>query len=153
MFTRRTTRALALAVALTALALATGTAAGAEGGGNSANAHLCQHGGWQDLTTSTGESFANTGDCVSYAARGGALIPKLTPMQQFQVVCEESGGTFDPAVEHGDPDVVLWACDWFPEFPSDVDAIIWQLAGLCVEAGGNPFSANIVLYCSFHPAD
>ena len=152
MFTRCTTRALALAVALTTLTLTTGTAAGAEDGGNSTNAHLCQQGGWQDLTTSTGESFANTGDCVSYAARGGVLTPKLTPMQHFQAVCEESGGLFFPDVAD-DPDVVVWACDWRFGFPSDWDAIVSQLVAVCVGAGGNPFSGAPALYCSFLPTD
>lgn len=54
---------------LAALMLAGGAAAA--NGGNSANAKLCQQGGWETLTRSDGSSFANTGACVSYAARGG----------------------------------------------------------------------------------
>lgn len=45
-------------------------------GGNSANAKLCQKGGWEDLQRSDGTPFANQGACVSYAARGGTLEPK-----------------------------------------------------------------------------
>ena len=42
------------------------------GGGNSANAKLCQHGGWQTLYNSiTGAGFSNDGACVSYGAAGG----------------------------------------------------------------------------------
>jgi hypothetical protein len=40
--------------------------------GNSAAAHACQQDGYQDLTSEDGETeFANTGECVSYAAQGG----------------------------------------------------------------------------------
>src|SRR5262249_6532405 len=40
---------------------------------NSANAKLCQKGGWQTLLTSDGKPFASEQDCVSYAAKGGTL--------------------------------------------------------------------------------
>jgi hypothetical protein len=41
-------------------------------GGNSANAKLCQKGGWQTLHNSaTGVGFSNEGACVSYGAKGG----------------------------------------------------------------------------------
>jgi hypothetical protein len=48
-------------------------------GGNSANAKLCQKGGWQTLQTTSGELFANQGECVSYAARGGTLVAVSDP--------------------------------------------------------------------------
>ena len=65
--------------ALLALAVAVGTASG----GNSANAKLCQKGGWASsgLQTGTGESisFGNQDACVSYGARTGPLFsPTLT---------------------------------------------------------------------------
>jgi hypothetical protein len=42
------------------------------GGGNSANAKLCQHGGWKTLYNSTtGAGFSSDGACVSYGAAGG----------------------------------------------------------------------------------
>jgi hypothetical protein len=49
--------------------------------GNSANAKLCQKGGWQDLQTDQGEPFASQDACVSYAAQGGTLeaIPVVDP--------------------------------------------------------------------------
>ncbi|MGN6429270.1 MAG: hypothetical protein ACTHNB_00875 [Gaiellaceae bacterium] len=50
------------------------TTAGA-GGGNSDAAKACQMGGWQTLVRQDGTGFTNTGDCVSYAAHGGSLIP------------------------------------------------------------------------------
>lgn len=41
-------------------------------GGNSANAKLCQMGGWQSLYNSaTGAGFSSDGACVSYGAMGG----------------------------------------------------------------------------------
>ena len=39
--------------------------AGGGHGGNSANAKLCQKGGWQNLVRSYGSSFANQGKWVS----------------------------------------------------------------------------------------
>ena len=51
------------------------------GGGNSDNAKACQQGGWQDLIRQDGSGFKNTGDCVSYAAQGGALNTKPAPIK------------------------------------------------------------------------
>ena len=34
-------------------------------------ADVCKNGGWRNLSTATGRSFSNQGDCVSYVARGG----------------------------------------------------------------------------------
>ena len=53
------------------------TAYGAVGGGNSANAKLCQKSGWMEWVTAEGTPFANTGMCVSYAAQGGVLRPLI----------------------------------------------------------------------------
>ena len=64
---------LCMVLALT-IAVATATA----GGGNSANAKLCQKGGWQHWVRIDGSAFRNEGDCVSYAARGGTLTPPTT---------------------------------------------------------------------------
>jgi hypothetical protein len=58
---------LGIAVAVPASSLAS------TGGGNSANAQLCQKGGWQNLFGSDGRTFSNAGDCGSYAAQGGAV--------------------------------------------------------------------------------
>ena len=56
-----------------ALALSAGVGGASAGGGNSANAKSCQHGGWQTWVRSDQTTFANQGDCVSYAAQGGEL--------------------------------------------------------------------------------
>jgi hypothetical protein len=59
-----------LVVALTA-ALSVAVATASAGGGNSANAKLCQSGGWQNLfSASTGLAFTSDGQCVSNGARG-----------------------------------------------------------------------------------
>jgi hypothetical protein len=59
--------------AVAALCLSVGVSIATAGGGNSANAQLCQKGGWSTLRTSTGGAFKNPGDCVSYAAQGGVF--------------------------------------------------------------------------------
>ncbi len=140
MFTRRTPRAFVLAVAINACALAIGvTAAGAADGGNSINAHLCQQGGWQKLVTVTGEGFSNTGDCVTYAARGGVL----SPIADFQAVCEERGGTFVPDLTTleflAESDLRGWACAWYIVDGVDADHLAESfnlLIAVCGEAGG-----------------
>ena len=44
--------------------------------GNSASAKLCQKGGWQDLVSAAGASYASEDQCVSYGAQGGTLVPE-----------------------------------------------------------------------------
>ena len=51
------------------------SAATAEPRGNSAAAHACQQGGYKSLFGSSG-GFSSVGECVSYAARGGAFVPR-----------------------------------------------------------------------------
>ncbi len=45
---------------------------------NSANAKLCQHGGWQSFRQIDGTTLKNEGACVSYAAHGGTLATFTT---------------------------------------------------------------------------
>ena len=47
------------------------TAAGAQG--NSAAAQACQKGGYAELVGAGGETFANPGECTSFAAQGGVF--------------------------------------------------------------------------------
>jgi hypothetical protein len=82
--------------------------------GNSENAKACQKGGWALLTTSSGESFANQGDCVSYGAQGGTLVPKT----QSQLDCESFGSVYstDPATDLSGivnlpGGVFIWSCN------------------------------------------
>ena len=62
-------------------------AAQSSGGGNSPAAHACQDGGFVNLVRSDGSTFANVGDCVSYAARGGTLVP-VTLNVSFSPCCD-----------------------------------------------------------------
>jgi hypothetical protein len=65
--------------AVVAVSLSVGVAtATAAKGGNSANAKLCQKGGWMNLQGSDGTQFANQDECVSFGAHGGTIVPKPT---------------------------------------------------------------------------
>jgi hypothetical protein len=101
---------LAGALAVAVAAIAAGPAAAAKGG-NSANAHACQHGGHKTLfEAETGDTFKNAGDCASHGARGGTL-------GQFagQAACVQVGGRFAlaPGVQNG-----VWQCVSFPVPPN-----------------------------------
>ena len=54
------------------------TSATAANGGNSANAKLCQKGGWMNVQGSDATQFGNQGECVSFGAHGGTIVPKPT---------------------------------------------------------------------------
>ena len=102
-----------MVLACFALLLTVGVSTSAAASGNSGNAAQCQHGGWQSLTASNGVAFRNTGDCVSYAAQGGAFASAT----ESQRDCESFGGTFstDPATDaFGLSSVgnqILWTCN------------------------------------------
>jgi hypothetical protein len=110
-------------------ALTVGVATATAGGGNSANAKLCQKNGWQSLVTSTGETFASEEACVSYAAKGGTLVPnpEPEPKTKSQIDCESFGGTFstDPATDNGGGEGVgfLWSCNGVLLSNSDFDVL------------------------------
>jgi hypothetical protein len=65
-------KAAGFVLALVAALAITGSAL-AGNGGNSANAKLCQKGGWQTLMDSSANAFANQDECVGYGAHGGAI--------------------------------------------------------------------------------
>ena len=72
------------------------------GGGNSANAHLCQHGGWQNLyNAATGAGFSNDGACVSYGAAGGeySSLKWTATVSGGSVTMSLSGFGLDPGSE------------------------------------------------------
>jgi hypothetical protein len=103
----RTALALCAALVLT-VGVANATAGG---GGNSANAKLCQKDGWTTLIRSDGSSFANQGECVSDAAHGNTLVPKT----KSQLDCESFNGAFstNPATDlSGIPGgTFVWSCN------------------------------------------
>jgi hypothetical protein len=88
----RLIRLVSLASLLVAISAGTVLA----GGGNSAAAHACQQGGYLGLVGSNGETFRNTGECVSFAAHGGTFATGI-------VVPKGATVTFD--------DPVLSACN------------------------------------------
>ena len=71
-----------LVAALVALTAGTTLA----GGGNSGAAHACQNGGYADLVGSGGETFANTGECVSFAAHGDTFMTEPDPEPETGIV-------------------------------------------------------------------
>jgi len=81
---------IALAAGLLLAVASVGGTALAAGGGNAANAKLCQKDGWQTFVTPNAKSFASEEACTSYAARGGTLVPAS------QAPCL-NGGWQDPA--------------------------------------------------------
>jgi hypothetical protein len=73
-------RLIGIIVVAALLCMATSTVALAKGG-NSAAAKACQKGGYLGLVGTGGETFRNTGGCVSFAAHGGRfatgiIVPK-----------------------------------------------------------------------------
>ena len=72
------TRLRPMLVLCMVLALTIAVAGATAGGGNSANAKLCQKDGWRNWVQADGSAFKNQGDCVSYAAQGGTLTPPST---------------------------------------------------------------------------
>ena len=65
------------------------------GGGNSDAAHACQNGGYAELVGSGGETFSNTGECVSFAAHGGTFATEPPPDPNVIVVPAGATVTFD----------------------------------------------------------
>jgi hypothetical protein len=113
-----------------AVALALSATSGSAGAGNADNAKQCQKGGWTTYTRADGTSFANQGACVSYAARGGSLVPK----DRAQVLCESFGGTFG-MVNYGIGGTVLWSCS---EFTGGMAAV----SALAAECANDPDSGD-----------
>jgi hypothetical protein len=67
------------AVLASAVASLLGFAAPASAGSaNRGNARACLQDGWQKVTRSDLVPFTSEGDCVSYGARGGAILVSIT---------------------------------------------------------------------------
>jgi len=81
---------VACVVALAGLVLGVGAVTAVAGGGNSANAQLCQQDGWMNLARADGTGFSDTGDCVSHGAQGGTLYPV------YHFTAELSGANENP---------------------------------------------------------
>jgi hypothetical protein len=86
--TRATHPMAAIAVALLAtIAFALPVAAG----GNAAASAACEGPGYLEWSDAEGDAFRNAGACVSYAARGGTLVPVVVDVNPFAVVYRASG--------------------------------------------------------------
>ena len=75
----------AVTVATLSLALLVASPAGAAGGRSDA-AHACAQGGYETLQGTDGTRFENTGECVSFVARGGTITNVTT-------TCSYTAGT------------------------------------------------------------
>ena len=82
-------RAAVFAVAATMAVPILGLASPAAAAGNSDNAKKCQQGGYVNYTTTSGARFNNAGDCTSYAAKGGTLVP--LPDLRPEFTCTDDG--------------------------------------------------------------
>uniref|UniRef100_Q01RL0 Curculin domain protein (Mannose-binding) lectin n=1 Tax=Solibacter usitatus (strain Ellin6076) TaxID=234267 RepID=Q01RL0_SOLUE len=133
-------RRLLIAAACLIIPGLTGAAAYAAGGSNSAAAALCQKGGYVNLTRADFSNFSNTGECVSYAAKGG----KLVPIRATLVLTESTSITTPKCWEAVGPTGVtptgtaLWNSGTFQH----------EGASLCFQADG-----NLVIYEAGHVGD
>jgi len=66
-----------------------GLASPAGAAGNSDNAKACQKGGFVNQATTSGARFKNAGECTSYAANGGTLVPLPDLVPEFR--CTDDG--------------------------------------------------------------
>jgi hypothetical protein len=88
---------LAVVAAIVSTLAVTGGALAAKGG-NSANAKLCQKGGWQELMDSSAAPFASQDQCVSHGAEGGAIYAlaridvELCDTQPADGICVNTSG-------------------------------------------------------------
>ena len=137
--------AIALAL-LSTLALA--APALANRGGNAAASAACEDGGYADWTDAEGNAFRNAGACVSYAARGGQLMP--VEINPFTVSYRASGANGFVATVAGtglQPDtsadlMITWGGE--PQFFGSVvgpsGAVTFDVASVCT-SGGSPLTA------------
>jgi hypothetical protein len=76
----------------TVVIAAVGPTSALAGGGNSANAKLCQKNGWQTAQSDEGGSFSSNDDCTAYAAGGGTLFtPALVHTQDGCLTVNDNG--------------------------------------------------------------
>ncbi len=91
---------LILCTVIIGLAFAAPVAGAAPGNGNSANAKLCQKGGWATLarTEDPGTHFVDQSECVSYGAGGGVLTAYVPPPPAISVEMVRQGNQCVPHV-------------------------------------------------------
>jgi hypothetical protein len=87
-------RLMLLLCAAFALTVGVATAAAAPGS-NSANAKLCQKGGWTSLYTAKGGTFLSEEACVAYTAQGGTVYPAVADVSlssEYTLYSQAPGG-------------------------------------------------------------
>ena len=88
---RNARRAHPMAAIALALLTSVATALPAMAGGNATASAACEGAGHLDWTDADGNAFRNTGACVSYAARGGTLVPVVVDVNPFSIAYSASG--------------------------------------------------------------
>lgn len=90
------------------------------GAGNSPAAQACKNGGWMTLVRAAQTSFADQGECISYAVQGGVPAPPTGTFPVSRAACVAIGGTFAvPGVDVTDgpgfsPATLIWTCNNWP---------------------------------------
>lgn len=117
-----------VAVATLTLALSVGVATANAGGGNSANAKLCQKGGWMNLQGSDGTQFTSEEQCVSFGAQGGTIVQKPPCTAGSENFSEDADGSTPATFAGGTipsyggnrfapPGIAIQGTDWAGFFP------------------------------------
>lgn len=95
--------------------------------GNSAAAKACQKGGWKDLATAESPTVPFTGQstCVSYAARGGTIVPlESTPSTRLVVTVGAFDGTYcSVTMTLVNPEEGVWYYADVPVYPESGGSI------------------------------
>lgn len=138
-----TALALLLAGVVGVAASTAGNGVPGGGAGNSPAAQACKNGGWMTLVRADQTSFADQGECISYAVQGGVPAPPTGSFAVARAACVAIGGTFAAPgtdVTGTFPGATLiWTCnDWpFGLTPAPVPST-WL--GYCQGDGGDSLS-------------
>jgi hypothetical protein len=112
-------------------ALVAAPASAQEFPGPLATTHPCQD-GYTQLVREDGSAFASPGACVSYAARGGAVIEPTGASCRLGLGPEEGA---DPQL--------IWTCSVADAMPSERALRIASLALVCDLAGDTRFTSDV----------
>jgi hypothetical protein len=124
-----------LVLGVCGLTPARAAAHGASGNkGNNPDVLLCKHGGWRALETADGQAFRNQGQCVSYAAHGGAVLSNMPGESGYEILwatfCAAGHGDF--TIQDGGE---AWNC---AAPPPGLNGTLYQgLVETCSGAGGS----------------
>jgi len=122
---------------------------GASAHGNSAAAKACQQGGYANLQGTDGTLFANTGECVSYAAHGGELID--IPVVLPQIINVSFTPTGDPSYCGVAVELISFPANSTISVVVDVSGYVYN-ASMTTDATGYVFGYPIGTYYQFSGA-